>query len=149
MMDTLNAKQFLIRGRQAEARRRSLLAVKERAYSAALSSSGFGGTGGGGNRNSRSVERAAMLAAESDRQLREVDRILAEIQHVIGSVKDNTLAALLTSYYVLGLTWEQTAQAIHYSPAYTVHNLHPKALAAVQAALERRIRAQARRKKCE
>lgn len=142
-MNTLNAKQFLLRGRQAEARRRSLLAAKERAYSAALSSSALGSAGGSGHRNSRSVERAAMLAAESDRQLREVDRILAEIQHVIGAVKDNTLAALLTDYYVLGLTWEQTAQAIHYSPAHTIHILHPKALAAVQTALEKR------RKKCE
>lgn len=61
----------------------------------------------------------------------------AEILAVVNRVPDNTLAALLTAYYINGKTWEQTAVELQYSYRHLVHVLHPRALCEVESILKK------------
>ena len=55
----------------------------------------------------------------------------AEILQVIGQIEDNTLAALLTEYYVNDRTWEEVAVQMGYSWRQTMR-LHGQALGKVR-----------------
>ena len=77
----------------------------------------------------------ASLAA--DRQIEKLEQTRAEILQVIGQVEDNTLATLLTEYYVNDKTWEEVAVHMQYSWRWTM-KLHGKALRAVEAILKKR-----------
>ncbi len=137
-MANMTVKEWLSRARNAEARLNALEESKRRAYDHATSGTralrrDFAGSSGNSTSDSKN-DVYAVLSVEVDRQKDEVDRICAEITHVIGQVEDNVLATLLTEYYVNGRTWDEVAEVTNYSTRY-VHRLHKKAIEAVRGIL--------------
>lgn len=80
---------------------------------------------------------SAQISDQIDKELARLDELRAEILAVASQVPSNTLATLLIAYYVNGKTWEETAEAMHYSREHVVRELHPKALAAAETILRR------------
>ena len=96
-------------------------------------------SGEGGGRNSEVTrkpevyaERVADLTEQRDHLIRQK----AEAMDLINRIEQHNYAALLLQYYLLGRTWEETADAIGYSYLHTVHRLHPAALAAMQDVID-------------
>ena len=79
----------------------------------------------------------AELSLAVDRQIEKLEQVRAEILQVIGQVEDNTLATLLTEYYVNDKTWEEVAVQMQYSWRW-VRRLHARALDQVQEILDNR-----------
>lgn len=80
---------------------------------------------------------SSRLSTMIGRELDRLDELRTEILEVVNQVPDNTLAALLISYYVNGKTWEETAESMHFSYEHVARELHPKALAEVGQILKR------------
>jgi len=80
---------------------------------------------------------SAQISNQIDRELVKLEALRAEILEVVSQISNNTLATLLIAYYVNGKTWEETAEAMHYSREHVVRELHPKALAAAETILRR------------
>ena len=76
----------------------------------------------------------AEVSLAADQQIEKLEQVRAEILQVIGQVEDNTLATLLTEYYVNDKTWEEVAVKVEKSWRWTM-NLHGKALEAVEKIL--------------
>lgn len=132
----LSAKGFLMRARKMDTRLKALKEARLNAWSRATSlTQRIEHATATGSDVSRKAERYAELIDEIDRQEREIAEVKRSTLKVIGEVEDNTLAALLTAYYVNGKTWEQTAVELHYSFYHTIHRLHPQALKAVEEVL--------------
>lgn len=133
----MSAKEWLIRARKMRSRLRALQNSKERAFSKATSITVSGGerVSGGAPADTHAAFAEASLAV--DRQIEELERTRAEILQVIGQVEDNTLATLLTEYYINDKTWEEVAVQIKYSWRWTM-KLHGKALRVVEAILAKR-----------
>lgn len=132
----MTAKEYLMQARRIQVRIDQLERAKadawERATSTTAAPDRGGVSGGDVSRKSEAYgDLSAALAEEYDRLM----RTKAEIVTTISKVRDNTLSALLLSYYVNGQTWEQTAVNIHYSYYRTVHDKHPAALEAVNSIL--------------
>lgn len=83
----------------------------------------------------RPGESFAALSDEVDRQLAELAQAKAEALRLIGKVRDNRMATILTAYYVNGKTWEQIAVDTNYSFRH-VTRLHRRAIDVAQRALE-------------
>lgn len=149
------AKDFLMRVRRLEGRIEQLEEIKRQAWEAETAITGNYGAriyrknaagesetvgyapvprGGGDNRKGESY---AVLTDQCAREIIRLNHIKAETLAVISQIEDNTLARLLTSYYVMGKTWEQTAVDMSYSWRH-IMNLHGRALEAVEEMLERR-----------
>ncbi|WP_087064159.1 hypothetical protein [Intestinibacillus massiliensis] len=132
----MTAKEWLMRARKQEERIIALQGSKQRAYDRAVSTTArprevcviSGGKAAPDEKNAAYIE----LCEEIDRQIDELNRIRAEILHVIRGVQDSTLATLLIEYYINSKTWEQVAVAIHYSYSDTVQKKHPKALRTIE-----------------
>ena len=74
-----------------------------------------------------------MVLADSVRaQEDNLNRVRSEILDAIGMVEDNTLATLLTEYYINNRTWEEVAVALNYSWEHIIRCLHPKALRKIE-----------------
>lgn len=131
------AKEWLGRARKLRLRLSALEDSKQRAYARAVSSTaGMSERVSGGEPGDKLAAYAeASLAA--DRQIEKLEQTRAEILQVIGQVEDNTLATLLTEYYVNDKTWEEVAVHMQYSWRWTM-KLHGKALRAVEAILKKR-----------
>ncbi len=137
-MANMTAKEWLSRARKAEMRLRALEESKRRAYERATSAVAPIRDGYVHNSTSENKSEAyANLSIEVDKQKDEVDRICAEVTKVIGQVRDNILATLLTEYYVNGRTWREVAAAINYDYDYTIRNIHPKALREIEQLIKR------------
>lgn len=135
----ITAKGFLMRARRLDARLKTLREARELAWSRATSvTPKLSKAAAKGADISRKPEDFSALAAECEKQERELDSVQAEILSVISEIPDNTLAALLTAYYVNGETWEEVAVELHYSFYHVVTRLHPKALDAVTEILNKR-----------
>ena len=130
----MTAKEWLGRARKLRLRLSALEDSKQRAYARAVSSTaGLGERVSGGEPGDKFLNYTD-VSSEVDRQTKDLDQIRAEILHVIGQVEDNTLATLLTEYYVNDKTWEEVAVKIDKSWRWTM-NLHGKALKAVEKIL--------------
>ncbi len=57
-----------------------------------------------------------------------------KVRSVITQVKGDILRTILTEHYIEGLTWEQVAEELSYTPRH-IQRLHKKALAAVRDVL--------------
>ena len=130
----MTAKEWLGRARKLRLRLSALEDSKQRSYARAVSSTaGLGERVSGGAPGDKLAAYAeASLAA--NRQIEKLEQTRAEILQVIGQVEDNTLATLLTEYYVNDKTWEEVAVQIDKSWRWTM-NLHGKALKAVEKIL--------------
>lgn len=133
----MTAKQWLMRARKLENRLASLETAKQRAYDRAVSTTSrprdvcvIGGASG--DKAASYVVVADSVRAQEDK----LNRVRSEILDAIGSVEDNTLATLLTEYYVNCRTWEEVAVAINYSYSQVVKYLHPRALREINRAIE-------------
>lgn len=75
---------------------------------------------------------------EMERKIRndtlEALKILREIEDTISEVEDLERQALLTNYYIVGLTWEMTAEVMKYD-VRTVYRMHEEALEEVERIL--------------
>lgn len=134
------AKEWLSRARGLAQRLNALQESKQHAYDRAISATmrlegvcvRAEGNSSPGDKNAS----YAVLSAEADEQIRQLETVRAEILRVIRQVEDHTLATLLTEYYVNNKTWEEVAAALHYSYSHVTHNLHPEALRAAQECIE-------------
>lgn len=133
----MSAKEWLIRARKMRSRLRALQNSKERAFSKATSITVSGGERVSGGAPADTHAAFAEVSLAVDRQIEELERTRAEILQVIGQVEDNTLATLLTEYYVNDKMWEEVAVQMQYSWRWTM-KLHSKALRAVEAILAKR-----------
>lgn len=130
----MTAKEWLGRARKLRLRLRALEDSKQRSYARAVSSTaGLGERVSGGEPGDKLAAYAEVSLA-ADRQIEKLEQTRAEILQVIGQVEDNTLATLLTEYYVNDKTWEEVAVQMQYSWRWTM-NLHGKALKAVEKIL--------------
>ena len=130
----MTAKEWLGRARKLRLRLSALEDSKQRSYARAVSSTaGLGERVSGGEPGDKLAAYAEVSLA-ADRQIEKLEQVRAEILQVIGQVEDNTLATLLTEYYVNDKTWEEVAVQIDKSWRWTM-NLHGKALKAVEEIL--------------
>lgn len=130
----MTAKEWLGRARKLRLRLSALEDSKQRAYARAVSSTaGLGERVSGGEPGDKLAAYAEVSLA-ADRQIEKLEQVRAEILQVIGRVEDNTLATLLTEYYVNDKTWEEVAVKVEKSWRWTM-NLHGKALKAVEKIL--------------
>lgn len=130
----MTAKEWLGRARKLRLRLSALEDSKQRAYARAVSSTaGLGERVSGGEPGDKLAAYAEVSLA-ADRQIEKLEQVRAEILQVIGQVEDNTLATLLTEYYVNDKTWEEVAVKVEKSWRWTM-NLHGKALKAVEKIL--------------
>ena len=130
----MTAKEWLGRARKLRLRLSALEDSKQRAYARAVSSTaGLGERVSGGEPEDKLAAYAEVSFA-ADRQIEKLEQTRAEILQVIGQVEDNTLATLLTEYYVNDKTWEEVAVKVEKSWRWTM-NLHGKALKAVEKIL--------------
>ena len=136
----MTTKQWLMRARHLENRIAALLDARQRAYDRAVSTTAHPRDVCviGGNTAAPDDKAASYVIVDEEvrRQEAALNRIRAEILDVIGLIEDNTLAALLTKYYVNGETWEQVAVDMNFSYSHVVQNLHPRALAAAKECIE-------------
>lgn len=131
-MTAKEAKEYLLCVRRAKYEVQRYQALKQKAKDLACSSTSrpdklsvIGGKGG--DVFARYVQYAATL----DEKISDLYDLQNEVTCTIARVPDSRYRELLLAYYVEGLTWEQTAEGIHYSYSQTVKYLHPRALAAV------------------
>lgn len=131
-MTSKQAKEYLLRVRRAKREVQRYQALKAQARDLACSStvppdklSVIGGKGGD------VFARYAQYAATLDEKISDLYDLQNEVTCTIARVSDSRYRELLLGYYVEGLTWERTAEEIHYSYSQTVKYLHPRALAAV------------------
>ena len=130
----MTAKEWLGRARKLRLRLSALEDSKQRSYARAVSSTaGLGERVSGGEPGDKLAAYAEVSLA-ADRQIGKLEQVRAGILQVIGQVEDNTLATLLTEYYVNDKTWEEVAVQIDKSWRWTM-NLHGKALKAVEEIL--------------
>lgn len=133
----MTAKEWLGRARKLRLRLSALEDSKQRSYARAVSSTaGLGERVSGGEPGDKLAAYAEVSLA-ADWQIEKLEQTRAEILQVIGQVEDNTLATLLTEYYVNGKTWEEVAVQMRYSWRW-IMKLHSKALRAVEAILTKR-----------
>lgn len=111
----MTAKEWLSRARKMNGRLRALQESKAQAFARATSNTVGGGEHVSGGEPSDKHAAYAELSLAVDRQIEKLERTRAEILRVIGQVEDNTLAALLTEYYVNDKTWDEIAAEQHYS----------------------------------
>ena len=83
----------------------------------------------------RPGEQFALLSAEIDEAMAELDGTRAETLAVIHQVHDHVLAALLLAYYLNGLSWAEAARDMRYNGGYLRGELHRRALDAAWAAM--------------
>ena len=134
----MTAKEFLIRARRLQARIDQLEDAKaevwERSTYSAQSSGTASATSGAA---SRRTETYSAYVDKIDSERARLVQVKTEILELVNKVPDNTLAALLTAYYINGKTWEQTAVELQYSYRHLVHVLHPRALCEVESILKK------------
>lgn len=130
----MTAKEWLGRARKLRLRLSALEDSKQRAYARAVSSTAGMGERVSGGEPGDKLAAYAEVSLAADRQIKKLEQVRAEILHVIGQVEDNTLATLLTEYYVNDKTWEEVAVKVEKSWRWTM-NLHGKALKAVEKIL--------------
>ena len=130
----MTAKEWLGRARKLRLRLSALEDSKQRAYTRAVSSTAGLGERVSGGEPWDKLAAYAEVSLAADRQIEKLEQVRAEILQVIGQVEDNTLATLLTEYYVNDKTWEEVAVQIDKSWRWTM-NLHGKALKAVEKIL--------------
>ena len=126
------AKEWLGRARKLRLRLSALEDSKQRAYARAVSNTaGMGERVSGGELGDKLAAYAEVSLA-ADRQIEKLEQTRAEILQVIGQVEDNTLATLLTEYYVNDKTWEEVAVQMRYSWRQ-IMRLHGQALSEIRA----------------
>ncbi len=133
----MTAKEWLSRARKMSGRLRALQTSKEQAFARATSVVVGGGEHVSGGEPADKHAAYAELSLAVDRQTEKLEQVRAEILQVIGQIEDNTLAALLTEYYVNDRTWEEVAVQMGYSWRW-VRRLHARALDQVQEILDNR-----------
>ena len=133
----MKAKEWLSRARKMSGRLRALQTSKEQAFARATSVVVVGGEHVSGGEPADKHAAYAELSLAVDRQIEKLEQVRAEILQVIGQIEDNTLAALLTEYYVNDRTWEEVAVQMGYSWRW-VRRLHARALDQVQEILDNR-----------
>lgn len=131
------AKEWLGRARKLRLRLSALEDSKQRAYARAVSSTAGLGERVSGGEPGDNLAAYAEVSLAADRQIEKLEQTRAEILQVIGQVEDNTLATLLTEYYVNDKTWEEVAVQMRYSWRW-VRRLHVRALEQVQEILDNR-----------
>lgn len=128
---SMTAKEWLGRARKLRLRLSALEDSKQRSYARAVSSTaGLGERVSGGEPGDKLAAYAAVSLAV-DRQIEKLEQVRAEILQVIGQIEDNTLATLLTEYYVNDKTWEEVAVQMQYSWRQ-VMRLHGQALCEIR-----------------
>ena len=134
---SMTAKEWMGRARKLRLRLSALEDSKQRAYARAAScTAGLGERVSGGEPADKHAAYAELSLAV-DRQIEKLEQVRAEILQVIGQIEDNTLATLLTEYYVNDKTWEEVAVQMRYSWRW-VRRLHARALDQVQEILDNR-----------
>lgn len=123
----MTAKEWLGRARKLRLRLSALEDSKQRAYARAVSSTAGMGERVSGGEPGDKLAAYAEVSLAADRQIKKLEQTRAEILQVIGQVEDNTLATLLTEYYVNDKAWGEIAAELHYSCRHVIR-LHGHAM---------------------
>ena len=78
-------------------------------------------------RDGKADENTAALAAEIEAELQAAIQLKADVHNAVQAVKNTDERLVLRCRYVLGLTWEQTAERLYYSDTQ-VKRIHGSAL---------------------
>lgn len=81
--------------------------------------------------NSCEADRYVELTEEITLELQELHKLRREIRDTIKGLEDDTLQTLLLYRYIDGLTWEQIAEKMFYTPTW-VWILHRRALGKIK-----------------
>lgn len=133
----MTAKEYLNRARGIEQEIRQLQRMRRTAYERAVSCTAVPSQApahGGSGRDSQTDY--AHYDALLDRKIHELQGVQCEIEQVIEQVENRKYRSLLRARYIEGMTWERIAVDMDCSYQNVVQFLHPKALAAVGAALD-------------
>lgn len=137
----MTPKQYLSRARGID--RRIGVMLEERAQLWALATkmssplTGMPHGGSGADPLAHSVERIILLEHDIDDMIGSFVDIRDEITAAIAQVEDGRYRLLLHCRYILGLSWEDIGNRMHYDPRW-VQQLHGYALLAVQHILDER-----------
>lgn len=135
----VTTKEWLMRGRKLENRIISLARARQRAYDRAVSSTARPRDVCviGGIMSSPDDKNASYVIVEEavKEQEEKLNCIRAEILDVVGLIDDNTLATVITEYYINAKTWNEIAIGLNYSFAHVTKELHPKAILEVEKIL--------------
>jgi len=74
------------------------------------------------------IARYVYFSEEVNEQIERLEKVCAEILNMIAQVEDNTLAALLTEYYINSKTWYEVADILDCDYRYILRRRHPAAL---------------------
>ena len=124
----MTAKEYLSQARRLQARLDQLEKARERAWEKATATTSNGSMPVSGGDISRKTESFAELTSIIDSEYNELCAVKADILKTISLIKDNRYAALLIAYYINGLTWAETAEALGYTFEHVARELHPRAL---------------------
>ena len=127
----MTAKEWLIRARKMSGRLRALQESKAQAFVRATNAVIGGSERVSGGEPGDKLAAYAAVSLAVDRQIEKLEQVRAEILQVIGQIEDNTLATLLTEYYVNDKTWEEVAVQMQYSWRQ-VMRLHGQALCEIR-----------------
>jgi len=89
-----------------------------------------------GSRVEDCVIKIIALENEIKEDILKLIALKRDITKKIDSVEDHDLSLLLRLRYINRKKWNKIAEEMHYSYVHVIHNLHPKAIAAIQTAAE-------------
>lgn len=133
-------KEWLSRARNMQKRLDALQESKRRAYDTACSSTApirpDAAAQAQSIQSDGKMARYAYFSEEVNKQIERLEQVRSEILNTIAQVEDNTLAALLTEYYVNDKSWHEVAIQLKLSEQHITRRKHPAALQAVEKILE-------------
>lgn len=137
----MRAKDFFLAVRDAEHKIRALQSKRRRYQELASSITGMSETNIRTTENRSRTENAALrLIAVEDQMGDAGERYVALIEQaekVLGQIKTQRYADVLTYRYILGLSWRSVADEMRYHDAKSVYRTHGWALAAAQRILDK------------
>ena len=127
----MTVKEWLKNGRRLQFEIQALTEARDDALNRATGGAVNYGTervqASSGNGTEHKFISYSQYAAELERRMEELTNYRLEMLRLIARLPDSTHRALLTEYYINCKSWEDVAEAIHYSVRGR-HNKHGEAL---------------------
>lgn len=131
----MTAKEWLMRVWKLNDEISALLEAKRIEYERCISTtSAFTGEVVKSTKCPHKFDKLTELEIKIDVRIDRLYAIKTEILEAINSIENITYRTLLIERYINCKTWEKIAVDMNYSYSNIVHNLHPKALAALKYA---------------
>lgn len=137
----MRAKDFFLAVRDAE-HKIKVLRAKERKYRELASSiTGMSETNIRSTGNRSRTESAAVRLVDVEDEIADAGEqyvaLIEKAEQVLGQIKTQRYADVLTYRYILGLSWRSVADEMRYRDEKSVYRVHGWALAAAQRILDK------------